>query len=87
MSPKVVIVTPFSTNSKHSSISRDGTTHTGHPGPATISTSSGRRLLIPFSIIVCSCEPHTCIILTGVAKLLILSNSSFDIFFILTPKI
>ena len=89
MSPKVVIVTPLSISSRASSISRDGTTHTGHPGPAMISTSSGSRLLIPFSIIVCSCEPHTCIILTGVAKSLILSINFFDISFILiiTPKI
>ena len=89
MSPKVVIVTPLSISSNASSISREGTTQTGHPGPAMISTSSGSRLLIPFSMMVCSCEPHTCIILTGVANSLILSNNFFDIsfIFILTPKI
>ena len=82
ISPKVVTVTPLSTNSKHSSISREGTTHTGQPGPAIISTSGGSKDLIPFSIIACSCEPQTCIIFTGVAISFILSNNSFVIFFI-----
>ena len=82
MSPNVVIVTPLSISSKASSISRDGTTQTGHPGPAMISTSSGSKLLIPFSMIVCSWDPHTCIILTGVANSLIFVNSFCDISFI-----
>ena len=83
MSPKVVTVTPFSINCKHSSISLEGTTHTGHPGPATISTSGGSKDLIPCSIMVCSWEPQTCIILTGVAKSFILLIKVSAISFIL----
>ena len=85
MSPNVVMVTPFRARYRHSSTSIEGTQQTGHPGPATISTSFGINDLIPCCIMVCSWEPHTCIILTGLEMFSMRSTISLDRFFMMSP--
>lgn len=50
-----MMVMPLLASSIVSSRTMDGVTQTGHPGPAITSTLSGRRVLKPFLLIVCSC--------------------------------
>ena len=53
-----------------------GVTHTGHPGPWIISTSSGSNWSIPLRTIVWVCPPHTSMSAHGRVTVAAMSSSS-----------